>query len=271
MPFTTAPDGVELYYEVEGEGFPLVFTHGNLGSGHKFFLQTRILSRKYKCIVHDLRGCGLSGKPQAEVYDTKTLASDLHSILTQLGVGKAVHLGHSFGGPISLQYYFDYPDEIAGLVFIASYASGKDIQKTGRTSEEYRLRVYETLQGRRDTFLGVSISEKFIKYNPYAAPVVEMIWKEGTKPPMHAAQATVKGYFRLDFTDRLPEVKVPALILCGDSDIATSYETCGKVLQQGIPDSRVEIVKDGAHDFFLEKPEIVNEAIWDWLEEKTKQ
>lgn len=267
MPFITASDGVELYYEVEGDGFPLIFTHGNMGFGQQFFLQTRILSRKYKCIVHDLRGCGLSGKPEAEVYDTKIQASDLRSILTELGVKRAVHIGHSWGGPISLQYYFDYPGAVAGIVFIASYGAGKHLQKT---SEEYRLGVYDTLQGRRDTFLTVATSEKFAKYNPYAAPVDEMIWKEATKPCINAAKAIVRGYFRFDFTDRLSEVKVPALILCGDSDIACPYETCGKILEARIPDSRVEIIKDGAHFFHMEKPEIVNEAIWNWLEEKIR-
>lgn len=48
MPFVTASDGVELYYEVEGDGFPFVFTHGNMGFGQQFFLQTRILRHMEK-------------------------------------------------------------------------------------------------------------------------------------------------------------------------------------------------------------------------------
>ena len=48
MPFVTASDGVELYYEVEGEGFPLVFTHGNMGFGQQFFLQTRIFRQQFR-------------------------------------------------------------------------------------------------------------------------------------------------------------------------------------------------------------------------------
>lgn len=97
MPFLTAPDGVEVQYELEGDGFPRVFTHGNMGFGQQFFLQTRILSKKQRCILHDLRGCGLSGKPEAEIYDTKIHSSDPHTILKELGVQKAIHLGHSFG------------------------------------------------------------------------------------------------------------------------------------------------------------------------------
>jgi hypothetical protein len=47
MPFVTASDGTELYYEVEGDSFPLVFTHGNMGFGQQFYLQTRIFRRRY--------------------------------------------------------------------------------------------------------------------------------------------------------------------------------------------------------------------------------
>jgi pimeloyl-ACP methyl ester carboxylesterase len=48
MPFVAASDGTELYYEVEGDGFPLVFTHGNMGLGQQFFLQTRIFPHTEK-------------------------------------------------------------------------------------------------------------------------------------------------------------------------------------------------------------------------------
>jgi pimeloyl-ACP methyl ester carboxylesterase len=75
MPFVTAGDGTELYYESEGDGFPLVFTHGNMGFGQQFFLQTRAFQRRYRCLLHDSRGCGLSGKPTYEIYDAKTQAA----------------------------------------------------------------------------------------------------------------------------------------------------------------------------------------------------
>ena len=178
MPFVTAADGVELHYEVEGDGFPLVFTHGNMGFGQQFFLQTPIFRKRYRCILHDLRGCGLSGKPQAEVYGTKIHSSDLHTILQALGVTKAVHLGHSFGGPISLQYYFDYPGEMAGLVFLGSYSANSQLTIT----EEQVLQFYETIEGRQTVFQTFITHEKFAKYNPYGADIEAMRQKEACKP-----------------------------------------------------------------------------------------
>ena len=189
MPFVTASDGVELHYEVEGDGFPLVFTHGNMGFGQQFFLQTRILRKRYRCILRDLRGCGLSGKPQAEVYDTTIHASDLHTILQALGVTKAVHLGHSFGGPISLQYYFDYPGEVTGIVFLGSYSAGSQLTIT----EDQVLEFYDTIEGRQRVFQTFITHEKFAKYNPYGADIEAMLQKEACKPPIYASKAIVEA------------------------------------------------------------------------------
>jgi pimeloyl-ACP methyl ester carboxylesterase len=266
MPFVTASDGVELHYEVEGDGFPLVFTHGNMGFGQQFFLQTRIFRQQYRCILHDLRGCGLSGKPQAEVYDTTIHASDLHTILQALGVKKAVHLGHSFGGPISLQYYFDYPGEVAGLVFFGSYSAGSQLTIT----EEQVLQFYDTIEGRQTVFQTFITHEKFAKYNPYGADIEAMLQKEACKPPIYASKATCRGFCRLDFTERLSAVRVPALAVHGDTDKPIPLETSSKVLTEKIPDARLVVVKDTGHFPHMEKPEIVNEAIWEWLREKVQ-
>jgi 3-oxoadipate enol-lactonase len=263
MPFLTAPDGVEVHYEEEGEGFPLVFTHGNMGFGQQFFLQTRILSKKYRCILHDLRGCGLSGKPEAEIYDTNIHSSDLHTILDELGVEKAIHLGHSFGGPISLQYYFDYPDEVAGLALIGSYSAGKQLTVT----EDQVLQLYETLRGRQKLFQTFITHEKFGRYNPYAMEIEAMLIKEACKPPIYASKAICRGFCRLDFTDRLAAVQVPALIICGDDDKPLPFETASKVLSEHIPNARTTVIKDAGHFPHMEKPEIVNEVLWKWLEE----
>jgi pimeloyl-ACP methyl ester carboxylesterase len=262
MPFLTAADGVELHYEIEGEGFPLVFTHGNMGFGQQFFLQTRIFRKKYRCIMHDLRGCGLSGKPQAEIYDTKIHSSDLHTILNELGVQRAIHIGHSFGGPISLQYYFDYPDAVAGISFIGSYSAGEQLTVT----EEQVLQLYDTLQGRQKLFQTFITHEKFSRYNPYAAEIGTMLIGEACKPPIYASKAICRGFCRLDFTNRLASVQVPALIICGDDDKPLPFDAASKVLSDNIPKAHAVIVNGAGHFPHMEKPEIVNEALWEWLE-----
>jgi pimeloyl-ACP methyl ester carboxylesterase len=264
MPFVTTGDGTELHYEVEGEGFPLVFTHGNMGFGQQFFLQTRVFRRHHRCVLHDSRGCGLSGKPTDEIYDVKTQAADLHSILRTVGVEKAIHIGHSFGGPIALQFYFDHPDEVSGLVLIGSYSAGRQLAIT----EEQVLSLYDTIQGRHSVFETFITHEKFARFNPYAAEIEAMLQREACKPHIYASKATCRGFFRLYLTERLCSVRVPALVVCGDADKPVPLESASRILAEGIPDARLVVVKDAAHFPHMEKPEIVNEAMWHWLRER---
>lgn len=76
--------------------------------------------------------------------------------------------------------YFDYPDEVAGLVFIGSYSAGKQLTVT----EDQVLQLYETLQGRQKLFQALSRHEKFGRYNPHAVEIEAMLRKEACKPPI---------------------------------------------------------------------------------------
>src|SRR6266436_3999218 len=100
------------------------------------------------------------------------------------GVEKAVHVGHSFGGPIALQYYFDHPNEVAGLVFIGSYSAGRQLAIT----EEQVLSLYDTIQGRHAVFETFITHEKFARFNPYAAEIEAMLQREACKPPIYASK-----------------------------------------------------------------------------------
>jgi pimeloyl-ACP methyl ester carboxylesterase len=133
------------------------------------------------------------------------------------------------------------------------------------------LQLYETVQGRRTVFERFITHEKFAKFNPYGADIEAMLQREACKPPIYASQATCRGFFRLDFTERLSEVRIPALILCGNDDKPVPLETASQVLAEKIPDARLVTVQDTGHFPHMEKPEIVNEAIWKWLEEKIPQ
>jgi len=110
--------------------------------------------------------------------------------------------------------------------------------------------------------------EKFAKYNPYGADIEAMLQKEACKPPIYASKATCRGFCRLNFTERLSAVRVPTLVVHGDTDKPLPFETSGKVLAETIPEARLAMIKDTGHFPHMEKPELVNEAICSWLEEK---
>jgi pimeloyl-ACP methyl ester carboxylesterase len=63
-------------------------------------------------------------------------------------------------------------------------------------------------------------------------------------------------------------VQVPALVVCGDADKPVPLENASTILAERIPDAQLVVVKDAGHFPHMEKPEIVNEAMWRWLRER---
>jgi len=100
MAFVTAPDGVKIHYEIEGDGPPLVLQHGllsNLESWHHRGYVER-LSPLFRLILVDSRGHGESDKPDnQEAYELRTRVVDIASVLNDLDIGQAHYLGYSMG------------------------------------------------------------------------------------------------------------------------------------------------------------------------------
>ncbi|MHC5540553.1 alpha/beta fold hydrolase [Singulisphaera rosea] len=115
------PDGSELRVECYGpaEGQPIVFTHGWGANSTEWFYQKRYLADRFRLIVWDEPGLGLSKKPDDNDYRLENLASDLDAVLTFAG-RPAVLVGHSIGGMITLTYCKQFPEalgaKVAGLV-----------------------------------------------------------------------------------------------------------------------------------------------------------
>lgn len=101
MPFATAPDGVRIHYEIEGDGPPLVLQHGLLSSLESWRRRGYVerFAPKYQCILVDSRGHGESDKPDdLEAYELRTRVVDIASVLHDAGVETAHYMGYSMGG-----------------------------------------------------------------------------------------------------------------------------------------------------------------------------
>src|SRR5512138_1073317 len=99
-------NGIQLHYEVRGQGQPLVFIHGLGSSTRDWDAQTAAFEHDYQVITCDLRGHGQSDK-QAGPYTIPLFATDLASLLAGLGVDSAHLVGISLGGAVALQCALD--------------------------------------------------------------------------------------------------------------------------------------------------------------------
>src|SRR5512136_2329595 len=109
-----------LYYEIGGEGHPLVLIHGGLVNSGLWDDQFEVFAGQYRTLRYDVRGFGQSKSPAA-YYSNH---GDLRDLLDFLGIERARVLGLSMGGAIAIDFTLTYPDRVAALLPAASGLSG---------------------------------------------------------------------------------------------------------------------------------------------------
>src|SRR5579863_9031077 len=116
-------NGTNLYYEVMGEGHPLVLVHGGYMDRRMWDDQFAAFARHYRVIRYDVRGFGKSELPPVPYTDRQ----DLHTLLSFLGIEKTYLVGLSLGGEIAIDFTLDYPDMVDALILVGSSISGAPI------------------------------------------------------------------------------------------------------------------------------------------------
>ena len=117
---TVSVDGVDIYYEIHGQGRPLLFFSETACDGEIWKLfQVREFSRDHSVILHDYRDTGRSAKPSID-YTTKMFCDDAAAILQQLDVRDAIVLGHSMGGRVAQLLALEYPERVSKLILASS-------------------------------------------------------------------------------------------------------------------------------------------------------
>lgn len=120
---TAQVNGIHLHYVTGGKGEPLVLLGGWPQSWYAWRKVMPALAERYTVIALDLRGQGESDKP-ASGYDTKTVASDVHALVNQLGYQSVFLVGHDVGTWVSYAYAAGYPQEVRQLVVMDAAIPG---------------------------------------------------------------------------------------------------------------------------------------------------
>ena len=111
---TTSVNGIKLHYVIGGHGNPVVLLHGWPETWYEWHPIMPTLARNYTVIVPDLRGLGDSSKPLTG-YDGKTVAEDIHQLVTKLGFKTIFLVGHDWGTQVAYSYAAAHPDEVKKL------------------------------------------------------------------------------------------------------------------------------------------------------------
>lgn len=114
-------DGVPIAYEVQGSGEPtLVFIHGWSGDGRYWRGQVPYFSQRHRVVTVDLAGHGHSGLGR-DSYTLPAFGEDVKAVLDDLGVEQALLIGHSMGGPVSVEAARLMPERVIGIVGVDTF------------------------------------------------------------------------------------------------------------------------------------------------------
>ena len=264
---TFSANGVDLFYEITGQGFPLVWSHEFAGDYRSWEPQVRFFARRYQVITHCARGYPPSAVPQdPEAYSQDLAVEDLYLLLRHLGIDQAYLGGLSMGGAVVLNFGIAHP-EMAKALVVASAGSGSTDPETFRrncqeAADHLLAQGMEALtQGYAQGPTRVQLLRKDPKgyeefYQGLAAHSAL-----GSASTFRGVQAKRPPIFTLE--DKLHQLRVPTLVLIGDED-----EPCIEpaiFMKRHIPIAGLAVFPQSGHAINLEEPDLFNRTVLDFL------
>jgi pimeloyl-ACP methyl ester carboxylesterase len=262
-----ATNGTTLYYEMMGEGHPIVLLHGGYMDRRMWDDQFAIFSLNYQVIRYDIRGFGKSALPHVPYSDWQ----DLFNLLTFLDVGNAYLLGLSLGGVIALDFTLMYPKMVHALVLVGSPVPGYPVELmfTQEQLEQQiqRWQPFEQARHERDIpcMVDLLMDDETLVPSPQYPSARQRVrdnlseysfaWVLDPAPK----QELVPPAF-----ERLNEIRVPTLIIVGAEDHFQLHKSADK-LEQDIVGARRVIIAETNHMPNMEKPEQFNRIVYDFL------
>jgi len=274
VPADTArlPTGVDLYYEVHGQGEPLVLIPST-GFGCNVWQRYQVpeLSKQLRLIVFDPRGCGRSSKPK-RVYTIEQMAYDVVELLRHLGIEQAHVLGHSMGGRIALSMALDVPAAVKSLILAAS-GSGAAARPGSDCVPGVPFWMIDELASlgfegnlRREYVDSTSFftADFAASHREFVEDFFTMALEQHAAQPEYIRMVLARHSF--EATHRLGDVTVPTLVLVGDEDVVGSgHSAQSDVLRSRIPGAAFKSLPGQSHGFFWQAPDLTNTAILEWV------
>ena len=236
-------NGFGMYYEVAGDGVPLLFVHGGLGGGRgsEAFRQHHMddLARQATVIAFDRRAAGQSEEP-ASGYGFDCFVADIVALLDHLGHPQAVLMGHSAGGPQVLQCALDYPGRVLGLVLSSTASQTVRVPPELAALTTYlgttALSDLQTILGQASGGAVGGVLQTYLAYHLHGDPIA----------------------------DRLGEIKASALVLHGTADAEVPFAE-GRRLHAGLANASLVSIAGGGHGIMTSHAVTYRQAITDFL------
>lgn len=233
-------EGLDLNYIIEGEGNPVVVLHGWGCNIDTVIPIVNILKNKYKVYALDLPGFGKSQEPK-DVFDSFDYARIVKTFLEKMEINKAVFIGHSFGGKLSIILGSKYPEYVEKIVLIDSAGL------IAIRGPKYYFKVY--------SFKSLRFIYKHLFFWIKDDKRLEKFYKKFGSDDYRNATGIMRRIFVKVVNENLrpilKDIKVPTLLIWGDKDDATPLYM-GKIMEKEIKDSGLVVLEGTGHYSYLE-------------------
>ncbi|HEU4758742.1 MAG TPA: alpha/beta hydrolase [Dehalococcoidia bacterium] len=267
---STAPvNGIDLYYEEHGKGFPVVLAHGAGGNHLSWWQQIPALSKQYRCITFDHRGWGLS--LDAGGIGPQAFVDDLRGLLDHLDVEQAFLAGQSMGGYTCLGFTLRQPERVRGLVMANTFA-GMRREAWLAAPEDVRAHAHGIWERRGSDGVKRAFAPDFArreKARAFLYKQIRMLNEHGpnelrTNDQVQRLRALERAPDSSASRESLASLRVPVLFIGGEHDEVMPVRLMA-VARSLIPEARMEVVAGAGHSVYFEAAETFNRLALDFF------
>jgi 3-oxoadipate enol-lactonase len=257
MPVVQA-NGIEMYYEVQGEGEPLVLIPYLAADQACYAFQVAEYAKHFTCYTVDLRGAGLSGKPDGD-YTTELLADDIAAFMQAAGVASAHVSGLSLGAATGMWLAAKHPELVKSLSLHSAWDATDPFLRS--VVETWRI-MATALDSVTDMvikgiFPWCFTPELYAARPEYIDSLADFV-RSRPMPPVDAFLRQSAAVLAHDATAVLGSIQAPTLVTFGEHDLCTSTRFA-KPLTEGIAGAELIVFSGAAHAPIYEVTEEFNQ------------
>jgi pimeloyl-ACP methyl ester carboxylesterase len=266
--------GRRVVYRIAGAGPPVVLVHGMLNSSSHWQSVALDLAREYTVIAPDLIGHGDSAAPRGD-YSLGAHAASIRDLLTALGVERATLVGHSLGGGVAMQFFYQFPTRVERLVLVSSGGLGHEVSPMLRTAALPGMARALSLAAHPRLLAalwatGSRLRRVGVRQGAYVQAVARALRPLERPQAREAFLQTLRAVIdvqgqRVSATDRLYLLEsMPTMIVWGERDNTIPLEH-GRSAHEAIPHSYFRTLPGGAHFPHLEDPDALVRVLREFL------
>lgn len=256
MPFFKH-EGIDLYYEIAGEGAPLFIINGLAGDTRQWKPLVERIKTSFQVINYDMRCAGQSDKPD-EPFSIEDVADEAHSLIQHLGYDKVFMLGFSMGGMVAMNLAHKYPDIFLKMFLVSTTPSLKrphppsrdtmDVLRRTDVSPALLTQVYDSIFGPK--YRGILSADAFINSR----------MNDDNPQPAFAYLRQMEALESCDLCEVVRKISVPAIIVAGEEDKLIPFEN-SLWLKRHLINSELCTFKGVGHMVSLEAPDKLAEVL----------